>query len=411
MPQLTAEPVDTESVGVEEADPEDEQVCSFLKSNETEDEDSMMKTIESGSGSDDGSSIGSSKRPAWKRKALFVAFVGVVASAGVVISEIDASESMGDGKAGLTPHHGVFDAPQFEQLLWEQIQPIFGSSVAQMELSGHIKHSIRHLKAMAEKDLPKDQAKALKDAQLTAQNWIDLKETVHGARNPDVQEAGKITLNVLNDNLFSSEEVIAKKMKEALSPYAYNLIKLRSELIPSHADIALGAWAKNHNQTHGAWKGLLNSPMALQPFREGDAPSRRLAMGIGGVPVGILSVIMVAIGEILVHVEMFVPGFSLPAWAWKIILTPVQVVSALACTNGANPYCRTVMGFMGLNVLDAAFVLFCQVQLFGAQAADYCAKEIFSSPAQMYMVDSLSEALGGPDVFHPNQLDVKGQVR
>jgi len=432
MPQLTAEPVDTESVGVEEADPEDEQVCSFLKSNETEDEDSMMKTIESGSGSDDGSSIGSSKRPAWKRKALFVAFVGVVASAGVVISEIDASESMGDGKAGLTPHHGVFDAPQFEQLLWEQIQPIFGSSVAQMELSGHIKHSIRHLKAMAEKDLPKDQAKALKDAQLTAQNWIDLKETVHGARNPDVQEAGKITLDVLNHNLFSSEEVIAQRLKEALQPQAYKLMELRSKIVPARIDLALGAWAKRHNESHAAWKGLLDSPMALQPVRAthpmshervagfshvpasvqrrlgGHAPSRSPSpapsgqLGIGGKAVGILSVIMVAIGEILVHVEMFVPGFAMPSWAWKLILTPVQVVSVLTCSNGANAYCNTIMGAMGLNTLDAVFVLFCKKNLFGQKAAAYCEKELNPSSIKMQksIADKLSKSLGGSSIFH-----------
>lgn len=90
-------------------------------------------------------------------------------------------------------------------------------------------------------------------------------------------------------------------------------------------------------------------------------------------------------------------------------MTPVQVTSGLACTNGANKYCNAVMGAMGLNVLDAAFVLFCQVKLFGAGASDACVNDIGSVPMQEDIVDSLSKSLGGPDVFHPNTLDVNSR--
>jgi hypothetical protein len=317
-------------------------------------------------------------------------------------SAIDASDING------SPRHGVFDAPQFEQVVMERIQPVFSSSYySQTELSGHVQHAIKHLKSMAESDLAPAQARELKNAKLTSQNWTDLQAMTHGARNPEVKEAGKTVLDVLQDNLFSSEEVIAQRLTEALKPKAQDLMKLRSKIVPAHLDRALGAWARNQkdeSQTHTAWKGMLDSPQALQPLRDSKslthAPAaRRLAIGIGGVPVGILSVILVALGEILVHVEMFVPGFVMPNWIWKLILTPVEVSSVLACTNGANAFCDTIIGFMGLNALDALFVTMCNVKMFGDAIAADCAKEIGATSMQADMVDALGKASGAGKIF------------
>eukprot|EP00746_Dinoflagellata_sp_MGD_P156953 gnl/MRDRNA2_/MRDRNA2_86037_c0_seq1.p1 gnl/MRDRNA2_/MRDRNA2_86037_c0~~gnl/MRDRNA2_/MRDRNA2_86037_c0_seq1.p1 ORF type:complete len:397 (-),score=80.66 gnl/MRDRNA2_/MRDRNA2_86037_c0_seq1:117-1307(-) len=367
------------------------EATAFMAANQHENEDA-----DSGSGEE--TSIRTAWLP-WKRKVVMSASTAVlcIAAAGILFYSTAVGASDGN--------HPIFDAPQFEQMLFDQSYPVLGATVHPTTLKDHIRTAIGHLKAKAEQDLPQDQALALKNAKLTAQHWNDLKAMVQGSDKTEVKAAGLLALQVIKQNLFSSEEVIAQKLKEALKPHAYHLIQMRSQMFSPRMDIALGEWAKNHNETHAAWKGLLNSGLALQPIRDGDAPNRRLALGIGGAPVGILSVIFVAIGEILVHVDMFVPGFNLPAWAWRLILTPVKVVTALACTNGANAYCNSIMGAMGLNVLDAAFVLFCDVKLFGTQAANYCATKIASSEMQTEVVDSLSEALGGPDVFHSNKMD------
>jgi hypothetical protein len=327
-------------------------------------------------------------------------------------SAIDASDIKG---SPVNPRHAVFDAPQFEQAVMERIQPVFGSSYSLMELSGHVQHAIKHIQSMAESDLAPAQARQLKNAKLTSQNWTDLQAMSHGARNPEVEEAGKTVLDVLQDNLFSSEEVIAQRLTEALKPRAQELMKLRSKIIPAHLDRALGAWAKNQKDvSHSAWKGMLDSPQALQPLRDSKslthAPvARRLAIGFGGVPVGILAVILVALGEILVHVEMFVPGFVMPNWIWKLILTPVQVTSVLACTPdaasvgtpdaNANPFCQTIIGFMGLNALDALFVTMCNVKMFGTALSADCAKEIGATSMQADMVDALGKASGAGKIF------------
>merc|ERR1719453_1249878 len=200
-------------------------------------------------------------------------------------------------------------------------------------------------------------------------------------------------------------------MKEAMKPHARELIELRSQLIPERMDVALHHWAKTKNENHGAWAGLLDSPSVLQPIREGQAPSRRLALGIGGVPVGVLSVVLTMIGEILVHVDMFVPGFDMPQWAWKLIMTPAEVTTALACSNGANAYCNTIMGVMGLNVLDAAYVTFCTAGLFGTDAATHCANKIKSTYSQEKMVDTLADTLAGGDVFTNNHGDKNTGLR
>jgi len=349
--------------GLPEESMESVEVEEFEDGNESGDEDIPSS-----------SDVEGANQKAWQRKWKYLAFIGVVcvASTGIVLSQINASDS---SVVSDNLRHGVFDAPQFEQMLWEQIHPVLGSSVHDEELSGHVKHTIKNLKAMAENELPKAQASALKNAQMTAQNWADLKEMSRGGMNPQVQEAGKLMLGVLRENVFSSQEVIARRLKETLQPKASELLELRSKIIPARLDIGLSKWAKAHNESHAAWKGLLDSPLALQPVHEGNAPAdRRLSIGVGGVPVGILAVILVAIGEILVHVEMFVPKFNMPSWGWKLILTPVQVVSVLACNNGLNVYCNSIMGAMGLNALDAVFVLFCSKEYFGLGAAKKCQK-------------------------------------
>jgi hypothetical protein len=308
-----------------------------------------------GSNSDDGTSgYQISNRKGWQRKVMYSAFIGVfcIASGGILIAQLDSSDDMGG-------YHGVFDAPQFEQMLWEAVEPVVGSNVANMEISSHIKQTIGHLRDKAKNELPKDQALALKNAKVTPQNWADLKVMARETRNPKVQDAGKLVLKVLRENLFSSEKVIAQRLKESLAPRAHDLVKLRSQVVPPSLDIALGTWAKRHNETHGAWQGLLDSPTALDRYRYHDhAPvARRLGLGTGGAPTGLIAVIALAIGELLVHLEIFIPGFSVPEFAWKLILTPIGVLDGLACTDTDNRYCKTIEAFMGLNALDACFIL------------------------------------------------------
>jgi hypothetical protein len=358
---------------------------------EAESAELFGEDLDVGSNSDDGTSgYQISNRKAWQRKVMYLSVIGVfcIASGGILIAQLGSSDDM-EG------YHGVFDAPQFEQMLWEQIEPVVGSSVANMELSGHIKQTIGHIKVRAKNELPKDQALALKNAQITPQNWADLKVKARAARNSEVQEAGKLALNVLNENLFSSEKVIAQRLKESLAPHARKLMELRSQMVPPSFDIALGAWAKRHNESHAAWKGLLDSPSALQPIRNDHASAgRRLGLGTGGTATGIASVLLVAIGEILAHCEIFIPKFNFPDWAWKLILTPVGVMETLACKDTDNRYCKAIEGMMGLNALDACFVLFCQKGIFGAKAAAACKTE-----GVVKMQEQLLNEAAGMEVF------------
>jgi hypothetical protein len=339
-------------------------------------------------------------RQPFQRKVMTSAIIAVVC----VVSAYAMFSQIGDAADGV--EHRLFDAPEMHRMLLESARPVLGATMNDEELSGHIKNTIKHLKERADTDLPQDQAAALKNAQLTPQQWQDLGQTARASRDRQVHKAGLLALQVLRANLFSSEKVIAEKMKEALTPYARSLIKLRSQVVTEHMDVALNKWAQSQQgETHGAWRGLLDSPSVLQPIRDGEAPSRRLALGVGGTPVGVLSVVLVMIGEILVHVDMFVPNFSIPQWAWKLIMTPAEVTTALACTNGANAYCNTIMGTMGVNVLDAAYVTFCTAKLFGAAASSACLDVIHSVPEQEKMVDTISGALGGGDVFNNNRFD------
>jgi len=345
-----------------------------------------------------------SNKPVWKRKGMHLVAIGMVCAVSAVLLISQTTAGAPSGSVGTPTHHGVFDAPQFEQLLFERVQPILGSSVGHEELSGHIKQQIRNLKETAEQHLPKAQARVLKNAKVTDQTWQDLKDMGTGVNHPVVQEAGKITLGVIRDNLFSSEKVMTQHLKEALAPSAYQLMKLRSQIVPEHVDRRLGAWAKMHNESHAALKGLMDTG-ALEALRE-HGPSanalslagRRLAfLGMGDKALGIFAVVAVAIGEILIHCEMFIKNFFIPQYAWVLILIPMQVVSSLACAKGVNVYCDTIMGFMGLNSLDATFVLFCNKGLFGTGAAATCAKKMNPGPTvlQKSMVNAVMGTLAG----------------
>jgi len=342
---------------------------------------------------------GPSNKPVWKRKGMHLVAIGMVCAVSAVLLISQTTAGAPSGSVGTPTTHGVFDAPQFEELLLQRVQPILGSTIGYVELSGHIRHQIRNLKETAEQHLPKAQAEVLKNAKLTMQNWQDFKDMQSGVDHPVVQEAGKITLSVLRDNLFSSEKEMTKHLKDALAPSAYQLMKLRSQIVPEQVDRRLGAWAAAHNESHAAWKGLMDTG-ALQAVREHNAlqlSGRRLAFGLGGAPLGVFAVIAVAIGEILIHCEMFIKNFFIPQYAWVLILIPMQVVSSLACAKGVNVYCDTIMGFMGLNSLDATFVLFCNKGLFGTGAAANCAKKMNPGPTilQKSMVNAVMGTLPG----------------
>jgi hypothetical protein len=377
------------------------------------------------SGSDEQSFISSISTKMTQRsfqlKGIYSAIIVVVCLAS---SYVLYNQTGGSDRPDVVEHH-VFDAPEMHRMLMESARPFFnkadvdhpfGHSLPEAELSAHIKNGLQQVKDMALKELPKDKADALKNTKLTSQQWADLKQMTRASRNTKVREAGLRALQVLRQNIFSSQTVIAQKMKEAMAPHAHELIELRSQLIPESFDRALGDWARKNNDTHGAWKGLLDSPENLQRMRDHEvhdtsqALSRRLggaspsssaslsgSLGIGGAPVGVLAVVFTVIGEILIHVDMFVPGFDLPKWAWKLIMTPISVLSYLACNNGANKYCNTIMGAMGINALDAAFVTFCEGGLFGPTTATYCKDKVHSIKQQKKFANKLNSALGAAD--------------
>lgn len=328
-----------------------------------------------------------------------------------------------------------------------QIQPALGSRVDEHQLHGLINHTIGNLKGMAEKGLPHAQASALRNAQLTPRNWADLHELLRGIMNHRVQEAGKIALNVIQDNLFMPQEVIAQRLMEELQPMARDLMGLRSKIVPERLDGTLSAWAEMHDESHGAWKGLLD-PLALEHVHENPAPSARRLAGDsrrldkstttkgndkdndkgndkgndkatttitkgdttsttktttektttevttttskskpppGTILIGISSVILVAAAEVLVHIEMFVPKFSMPAWAWRLILTPTEAGVVATCKRGLNVWCDIVLGALGLNVLDASYVIFC-TKHFKGKTAGQCQREL----------DNLKSSVGVP---------------
>merc|ERR1719146_211642 len=74
---------------------------------------------------------------------------------------------------------------------------------------------------------------------------------------------------------------------------------------------------------------------------------------------GIVSTIFIVAGEIMLHIEMFWPGLSMPAWVWDMVFSVGKVGGIASCKLGSSVWCNFALGAFGLNIIDALFVLIC----------------------------------------------------
>jgi hypothetical protein len=184
---------------------------------------------------------------------------------------------------------------------------------------------------------------------------------------------GKIVLEVMSENLFASKDVIGKKVMEKMQPRHDEILDLRAELFTPNVNHK--ALKRIENGQSVEWDKLLGTN-ALEGMRrkaEGQqslAPSRQLGVTmpfVGKAPadtaesltLGILSTIAISAGEIMLHIEMWWPGFALPGWAWDVMFQSGALMGVTSCKLGTSFWCNFALGALGLNLIDALFVLIC----------------------------------------------------
>lgn len=400
LPAVEEEPLDEDSLLVQYApvnriEMQEERQESWDSDYTEEDESSQL------------THNGHSKSKAWWRKGAFLALIAVV-SAALLLSMIGSQGGLD------TSSHGVFDSPQFGEVLREQIQSAFGYEFSEEQLHGHVYQTVRHLKDMAEKNLPQDQAEALKHASITEQNWADVQMALRATWNGQVRGVGKIALDVIKKNSFQSQEVMAQQLIQALKPQAQNLMHLRSEIVPARLDGVLVAWSKERDESQRKWKGLLN-PTALEPVQGKpllNHVDRRLQSGefLHGKTFGIMSVILAAACEIILHLQMFIPKFTMPQWFWQMVMTGLEGDAVAVCGNGKNKWCDIILGILGLEVLDGFFLDICEEYLimFAPDAAEKCIEQLDQASAEKQRMQvlevSASKAAKEADSGLPDRL-------
>lgn len=300
---------------------------------------------------------------------------GIVAWYGV---HFVSSRQPGLTSEALQPPAGIIRNPEFRALLQNEIQPLMQNTHASRIASG-VNSTLNRLDNFVVKRLPQEQRDILEKQQISARTWADFAALAKAMRDPRVKDLGKDVFNVIrNASIFDGPTTLSLKIVDHLMPRASELNAMRKELIPSTFTDALHKWSREHlgNATEAdshskVWRGMLDPSITKLMRGNGTieidlTEGRRLNMGTWAHPVlnpfettlGITAVVLVTAMEILIHVEILNPKFSMPTWGWMAILVPTHTVAVWTCVTGLSLWCDLVFGALGLNVLDAFYLIF-----------------------------------------------------
>lgn len=286
---------------------------------------------------------------------------------------------------------GIIGNPEFRVLLANEIRPLLqGHNEDQIKMG--VNTTLNRLDNIVVKNLPKEQREILEKQEVEAQTWADFAALAKAMRDPRVQRLGKEAFQVIrNSSIFDGPAVLSAKIIKHITDTGRvaEMQSLREELIPKGFTSALDRWAKENLANGGAsddsdaahskaWRGMLdpsitklmrgNGTIEIDYEYEGrrlDDKGRQLNMGTWAHPVlngfettlGITTVVLVTAMELVIHIEIINPKFHMPTWAWLLVFMPAQTVAVWTCVTGLSLWCDLVFGALGLNVLDALFLI------------------------------------------------------
>jgi hypothetical protein len=287
------------------------------------------------------------------------------------------------------------------------------------QIASGVDKTLNRLDTYVVKNLPKEQREILEKQKVEKEVWTDFAALAKAMRDPRVQNLGREAFHVIrNSSVFDGPAKLSGKIVQHLTPRLAELNALREELVPKGFTRALDRWREDNmaNLSYGfgsygqpevgvfpegkyaegsdqegsdhihskAWRGMLN-PSITKLLRSNSSSTieieytddnelsiesvptkeRRLNMGTWARPVltgfensiGITATVLVTAMEIIIHVEIITPKFHMPTWAWMSIVVPSETVGVWTCVTGLSVWCDIMFGALGLNVLDAFYVL------------------------------------------------------
>jgi len=174
-------------------------------------------------------------------------------------------------------------------------------------------------------------------------------------------------------NIMESTDGVGKRCLQNMN--ATEALKLAEEVLPARLveELRIRSFASSEDK---AFNTVID-PTSLEKIRGGlqEAAERRLAMaGVspealqnglavkdwvhpqltgGQLAIGITGVVFISAAELLLNLDLFIPGMNLPGWIHAILFVPAGALGVTSCSFGLSFWCDYFLGALGLNALDA----------------------------------------------------------
>lgn len=344
------------------------------------------------------------KAPWAKGLAVVAALVATLAVAGGAAHGAGLFSPGADGAGAAAPPaaagwprpRSLLESDEMVGLITEQVSGLEGAPQKEL-LRGGVREALVEFSALVDEHLDAGGRAALREARLGPEDWAAFGGALRAVKDSRVQHLGAEALQVLKNNSGSAAGA-RKALKERFQARQGELQRLREDVVPRRLSQRLQAWAreKGSDEVEKVWGGML-SPRALQEMSRRDLPQssvqtqtrqvsiashvreltkveqqlrRRLAAAVGAdtwanpkintveLTFSIIAVVLVCVLEVLIHVNLFVKEFSMPTWAWILILAPTEGTAVATCLFGLTIWCDVIFGAVGLNILDLFLLMF-----------------------------------------------------
>jgi len=342
----------------------------------SDDEESEMLTTRSSREAQAG------KRYVWAGT-LLLAIVGVVAC---VVSLMPGAKFHSVPETFGAKTTGLFETDEFKSLIHSQVRSLMEINGVSngMESDEHIhKHVDKAVTSAVDyigKQASQSEMDSLRNAHLGPEGWETVRALLKALSDKRVQDVGHAVVQEARANLLAGPAEIGKRVRARLQKE--HLLGVAQELLPPKLrSTLLQRWASVDAKEDDIWKMMLdptggnlarlrdntNSTTIESSALLGSTPSRSLRKGpwSGGpkfklngaeLTLGIVDVVFVSAAEVMLHLDLLLPGVDFPRWVHGMLIVPAFAGGALSCKVGKSFYCEFFLGALGLNALDAVAI-------------------------------------------------------
>lgn len=314
--------------------------------------------------------------------ALVLTVLGVVRLGGAGAPAAVEEEKLGTAR-------NLLEAPQFKEIIVEAVHNAWGDrSPSREALQEHTGRILREFSDLLDEHLSTNELLAIQNAQINDAVWQDLRQVLRGLKDQRLVSIGRRSAELLRNTSLSSEEVV-RRMRYFTQ--AMDLRDIEQDLIPPRFRQASAGQAPNNVFATmfdpQARAEIQRPPASPEQVPQGEAVARQvghmrylaelatrksgasasaraLREGTWLLPTeltgmefatGAVATVLVFVSEIVVHLGIII-NFHMPVWGWLLVYSPAIGFGVPSCIIGLTLYCDMILGVLGFNAIEAAFV-------------------------------------------------------